>query len=566
MGGPHPRHDRFDEPARGVHVRWMREAGDEQDVAALRERGFGAERGVGVRRHRARIDGRLQRTDRIGFVGRWIQHRIHAAPDRALARFHRCRLALQRIAVRAAIQQRGLVLHAAEMQVVPVIDDTRAAVGADRGQVVLGHVGPRQQHRVEDVAAGLDQRADPAQPARAVQHLDAHRLQPRRVLRVVMQVVRPEFHHAARLQQPLQEGEHGARTGIAIRLGDVVVDHQHHRPVPGAVARARDLLAVRIVRGQLLRPAFAEPGLVGDLAGLDPAAGVGAVRDALKVHHLRERGEVHLPARFAYPEREVRILAVGGDVALVETAEFAEQCRRQQQRRARAVIRAAHVVEFGRGGVAQPAIVPRRGIAPQDAAGFLQAPVRIQQHRAGHAGVGVLREHVEQRVQPARHRLGVVVEEADVLATRELQGLVAGTQEAEVLRILVVAQPGDVAQRGHPGIAGGVLQHQYFERRGIATGLQRAQATRGVIELAVGRHHDGHARRGHVREMHAFQQGRHVHLRRNGRCGYRRVRRQRGTLRQLQGFAGAAQARAQRAQRTREFPTGGCQQCARCVL
>jgi len=286
------------------------------------------------------------------------------------------------------------------------------------------------------------------------------------------------------------------------------------------------------------------------------------------VHHLRERREVHLPARFAHAECEVGILAVGRHIAFVETAEFAEQRRRQKQRSARAVIRAAHVIEFGRRGITQPAVVPGRGVAPQDPARFLQASVRVQQHRAGHAGVGVLREHVEQCIQPASHRLGVVVEEADVLAARELQRLVAGAQEPQVLRVLVVAQSRDVAQRGHLGIAGGVLQHQHFETGGIPARLQGAQATRGVVELAVSRHHDGHARRGHLREMHAFQQRRHVRLPRSDRCrlGRRRVRRQRGTLRQVQGIAGATQAREHRAQRAREFPTGGCKQGARCGL
>lgn len=200
----------------------MREAGHEQQVGAAFRHRIVDEGFVGVRRDRACIRRRLQHTHLRGLVLAGIQHRIDAPPDRALARLHCIGGRAKRIAFAALRQQCGLVAHAAEMQVVAVVGDTRARQGAHRIQVRLGHVGTRQQHRIEQVGLFAQQRTDTVAPARAVVDLHTHRLQARRIHRIEVQVVRPELHHRAGILQRADEGEHGARAGIAIRLRHVV--------------------------------------------------------------------------------------------------------------------------------------------------------------------------------------------------------------------------------------------------------------------------------------------------------------------------------------------------------
>ena len=468
----------------------MREAGDEHHAGATCRHRIVDEAVEGIRQHGARIDRRFQRTHLGCLVLGGVEHDVVAPPQRAFAGLHRLRLAAQARRIVAA-GLRGLFLHAPEMQVVPVVGDRATGVRAHGVEVRLGHVGPRQQHRVGPKPGLAQHRADALAPTRAMEDFHAHRLQPRRVHRVVPEVVRPELDHRAGIQQGLHERDHRARTGVPVGLRHVVVDHQHHRSVPCAVARAHHLLRVRVVRRERIFPACAEGRLVAYLVGLHPAAGVGAVRNPLVVHHPRERRVVHLQTELADPEAEVGILAIGRRVTRIEAAQPREQRARQQQRRAGTIVDPSHVVELGSVRIAEPAVVPRRRIAPHDAAGFLQPAIGEQQHGAGDPGIRMQVEHLQQRVQPARRDFGVVVEEADVLAAGQFEGLVARAQEAEVLGILVVAQARHRAQRGHGRIAGGVLQNQHFRAGHRRVRLQRAQAARGVVRLAPGRDDDG---------------------------------------------------------------------------
>ncbi len=143
----------------------------------------------------------------------------------------------------------------------------------------------------------------------------------------------------------------------------------------------------------------------------------------------------HLEAAFTQPEGEIAVLAIGRRVAFVEPAHGVEQDARYQQRCRRAVVNLAQIVVGGPIRAIEPAVIPARAIVPDDAARLLQPAVRIQQLGADRADVTAESERQQQRIEPVRQHLRVVVQQQQELALGDARGGVAGAQIAEVARI-----------------------------------------------------------------------------------------------------------------------------------
>ncbi|MNN13013.1 hypothetical protein D3C81_1260290 [compost metagenome] len=123
--------------------------------------------------------------------------------------------------------------------------------------------------------------------------------------------------------------------------------------------------------------------------------------------------------------------------------------------------------------------------------------------RADQAGIGIARERVEQRVQPARLRNGVVVQQHDVLPATQAQAVIAGGDEAAVLWADVIPQAFDLRHPLGGGVAAAVVDHQDFAISNRRVRGQRPQAGQRMRAMVVDRDDDagpgavagGHAER-----------------------------------------------------------------------
>ncbi len=212
------------------------------------------------------------------------------------------------------------------------------------------------------------------------------------------------------------------------------------------------------------------------------------------MHHGRRRLVVDLEAGRAHGEGEVGVLVVGRRVAAVERAEPLEQLAPDRDRGARAVVRFAAEAEARVGRVLEAAVVPARAVVEDDAAGFLQAAVGIDQLGPDQAGLRCLLQTAHQRFEPARGDHRVVVEEQQVFAGGGRGACVARADEAEVLRVAQHADAGDVGQAPRGLVAGAVVDDDDLERDRAGVFGDRAQAGAGVGDLVVDRNHDRHAR------------------------------------------------------------------------
>ena len=87
-------------------------------------------------------------------------------------------------------------------------------------------------------------------------------------------------------------------------------------------------------------------------------------------------------------EREVGILAIGRRIGGIEAVDRPPQGERDGDRRARAIVDILQIAEFRRARMLVAAEVPCRSVAPEYAAGFLQAAVRIDEPGADEPRVG----------------------------------------------------------------------------------------------------------------------------------------------------------------------------------
>ncbi len=212
---------------------------------------------------------------------------------------------------------------------------------------------------------------------------------------------------------------------------------------------------------------------------------------AFVAHHARGRLHQHLVTGGAHGEGQVGVFVIGRRVTCVQAADLLQQRAPDCQRRARDVIHFAHV------GIAriirrfEAAVAPGTAVAEDHAAGFLQAAVRIQQLRADQARARMAGEGADQRIEPARLRHGVVVQQHHVFAATEADTIAAGGNEAAVAGAAVVPQATDLRQhlRGVIALAG-VVDNDDLARQGRGMRGQRTQAGQGMGEVVVDRDDD----------------------------------------------------------------------------
>jgi hypothetical protein len=123
--------------------------------------------------------------------------------------------------------------------------------------------------------------------------------------------------------------------------------------------------------GQRGDPLLHEQRAVDLLVALDSGGRVGAVGDALVVHHHRGRLDDRAVTRRPDRERQVGVFVVGGRVALVESTDGVEQVLAHQDRRSGAVVDVAPHLELRGAGVPVAPVVPAGAVGPDDAATFL---------------------------------------------------------------------------------------------------------------------------------------------------------------------------------------------------
>lgn len=274
-----------------------------------------------------------------------------------------------------------------------------------------------------------------------------------------------------------------------------MVDHQDKRSIEGSVTRAHHLRAGHDMLGrQYIRPAGDEDIAVDFLMRLDPRGNIGAVGHALDVHNLGawlvERGEAYL----AQAKGKVGVLEISRRVARIEPAQPREERSAHHQRGTGTIIDRAYVVVFGPGRVIAASVIPAAGIIPDDAAGFLQAAIRIEKLGADRASIRASPHQVHHRIKPAGAGLRIVVEEHQVFADGPFCCFVAGTQESQIARLADQPDAPDARELSDLGIGRGIIDDDHLDRRGWGGGRDRRQTAQRACGLAVG--WDDHRDRG----------------------------------------------------------------------
>src|SRR5262245_26824635 len=137
-----------------------------------------------------------------------------------------------------------------------------------------------------------------------------------------MPILWPEHHVETCGLEQHEVVKDGARSGVAIRLRDVMIDKQDTGAVAAAVARQQHTFSGgEILRRQSGFPALEEAPIVLNLVGLYASRKISAVTDPLMMHDGGEGLVDAAQAGAAYAKCEIGILAIGRHEQLVEAAE-----------------------------------------------------------------------------------------------------------------------------------------------------------------------------------------------------------------------------------------------------
>src|SRR5262249_12723960 len=167
-------------------------------------------------------------------------------------------------------------------------------------------------------------------------------------------------------------------------------------------------------------------------------------------------------ALFAWAEADISVIVVRGGVVEIESPEPFEEVAANKKAGSRAEIDIADIPVLRTVPVVAPTVVPAGAVVPNDAAGFLQPAVRVEQPGADCPRGGIPKEGLEERLEPAVEHQGVIVQKQEPLTARGLGALVTRVDEPD---ILLVAQNVHAVYPGkHLGrpVARGVVHHDHL--------------------------------------------------------------------------------------------------------
>ena len=391
-----------------------------------------------------------------------------------------------------------------EMEIVSVVDHLQVGPGLDEINIFRRDVRTVQVDQVQILLVMFDPLPDTGLHLLSVQDLHAHLSELRGVGLLVGKVVAEELHHISLLQEhaDILPGRPGP--GVPVVGGHIVIHHQEDllslAALPGAEGiRVSGILALlRELRFPFFLQLFRILHLVALQAG---PLYIGAVGYTFKVGDDGLRLIYDAVSVLPDFESQVRVLAVGRGIAFVETADLLPEAAADHDGGAGDIVHVLHVVEFRKIRILQAPVVPAGGIAPDDAARFLQPSVRVHQLRSGHANGGILLQELHKPFAPALIDLRVVVQEEQVLAPRLLRRLVAVPEKALVHGIAADDQAlGKVVQILRR-VSGDIVRDDHFEGDTVRVLKQRHQAGVGVADLVVDRQDDADQRLTDFREL-----------------------------------------------------------------
>jgi hypothetical protein len=180
----------------------------------------------------------------------------------------------------------------------------------------------------------------------------------------------PQLYHG------LEEPVHERRSGIAVGRGNIVIEHQNgSASVSVAGSEERSELKLALPR-ELLSPFLAEAVRVQNLKSLHSLGFVSSGGCSLV---MEDDGRWLIPNGIAcvpQGKTEIGVFPVSGRVVWVQAADFLKGLPPYQQRCSGTIIDFANIVVLWSLRVVEPAVVPRRAIAPDDPPGLLERSVR----------------------------------------------------------------------------------------------------------------------------------------------------------------------------------------------
>ena len=274
---------------------------------------------------------------------------------------------------------------------------------------------------------------------------------------------------------------------IAILAWGGVVDEEDpadDAAVPFKVGALPLLAESGIVAG----PTTHELGAVDLLVALEAGRNIGAACRPLEKVADGGGDEPGLVASLAHLEGEIGILEIHRFEVGRQAAHLVPDPAGGHQGGTRQGIGLARVAEPGIPGVGAVAVIPGISAVPDDAARILQLAIGVKQLGPGQPNVVEPLEGVEQGIEPAHRRFGVVVEQRDVFAACLGHTGIAGADEA--LRLGVVDDPDardDAFQFGR-FVGRGVVDHDDLEAGLVVRDQKRRKRVIRDLDLVVGGH------------------------------------------------------------------------------
>ena len=225
----------------------------------------------------------------------------------------------------------------------------------------------------------------------------------------------------------------------------------------------------------------------------------------------------HAPAGRAQAQTEIDILAICGPEPFVEQR-IAHQIASHHQRGARTVRDVAVIAVARLVRVAEEPYHAAFTVRTDEAAGFLEPPVGIDDLRANRTECRVIVERGDHARERAGEQLGIIVEQQHIAAPALREGGVAVADKPLVGSLAHEGQVLHLAQQQRLRVGRAIVGQHHLEGHVRRVVHHRKQAIRGVVDLVIDRDQYGQARPLRDREFELLECGRDIGGAKNPRC------------------------------------------------